>query len=53
MDQSNHAYSCNEITMIFTVLVRSQFLTVVTAASANAFKKQLNTINLQKFLIVG
>ena len=27
--------------------------TVVTAPSANAFRKQLNTVNLEKFLIVG
>jgi len=27
--------------------------TVVTALSVNAFRKQLNTVNLKKFLIVG
>jgi len=27
--------------------------TVVTASSVNAFRKQLNTVNLEKFLIVG
>jgi len=27
--------------------------TVVTAPSVNAFRKQLNTVNLEKFLIVG
>jgi len=26
---------------------------VVTASSVNAFRKQLNTVNLEKFLIVG
>jgi len=27
--------------------------TVVTAPSVNAFRKQLNTVNLEKFLIAG
>ena len=27
--------------------------TVVTASSVNAFRQQLNTVNLEKFLIVG
>jgi len=27
--------------------------TVVTAPSVNAFRKQLNTVNLEKFLVVG
>ena len=27
--------------------------TVVTASSVNAFRKQLNAVNLEKFLIVG
>jgi len=27
--------------------------TVVTAPSVNSFRKQLNTVNLEKFLIVG
>jgi len=37
----------------FLEILELPYNTVVTAPSVNTFRQQLNTINLEKFLIVG